>query len=191
MRVIVIRGCYFARDPTRGVLVSSWRKTLIENNTFFRTQMAALAVLHGDHPYYQQGAVEDLTIRSNSFIECRGGVFIQPDQPVVNRDAPVDKNITITGNRFIVGDIERPILWARSAQNIKLINNRIEVSRPGFPLVWLWGCSSVLVRGNSLTGDPAGRIEVVDYSQELVTNRVIQADRNWNVVKGGQREGTK
>ncbi len=191
MPEILIRDCYFARIPTRGVLVSSWRKTLIENNTFFRTQMAAIFVCHGDDPYYQQGAVEDLTIRNNKFVDCVGCVFIQPDQPVVNRNAPVDKNLKITGNRFIVGNIERPLLWARSTKNIILKNNTIEVTKKGLPLVWLNGSSDVVIKNNIISGDKTGIIEVVDFDAELLTKRIIRTDNKWKIIEGILREGSK
>jgi len=53
MPEVLIRGCYFSRIPTRGVLVSSWHKSVIEKNMFFRTHMAAILVCHGDSPYFQ------------------------------------------------------------------------------------------------------------------------------------------
>ena len=191
MPEILIRDCYFARIPTRGVLVSSWKKTIIENNTFFRTQMAAILVCHGDDPYYQQGAVDDLTIRNNTFLECQGDVFIQPDQPVVNRDAPVDKNVKIKDNRFIVGKIERPVLWARSTQNIQFKNNSIEVTKPGLPLLWLNGCSDVVIRNNRIIGDQTGLAEVVDFDPELQKKQIIKADSTWKIIKGDLRKGSK
>jgi hypothetical protein len=191
MPEILIRDCYFARIPTRGVLVSSWKKIIIENNTFFRTQMAAILVCHGDDPYYQQGAVEDLTIRNNTFLECQGDVFIQPDQPVVNRDAPVDKNVKITDNRFIVGNIERPVLWARSTQSIQFKNNTIEVTKPGLPLLWLNGCSDVVIRNNRIIGDQTGLVEVVDFDPELQKNQIIKADGTWKIIKGELKKGSK
>ncbi len=191
MPEILIRDCYFARIPTRGVLVSSWKKTIIENNTFFRTQMAAILVCHGDDPYYQQGAVDDLTIRNNTFLECQGDVFIQPDQPVVNRDAPVDKNVKITDNRFIVGNIERPVLWARSTQNIQFKNNFIEVTKPGLPLLWLNGCSDVVIRNNRIIGDQTGLVEVVDFDPEIQKKQIIKADSTWKIIKGELRKGSK
>ena len=191
MPEILIRDCYFARIPTRGVLVSSWRKTLIENNTFFRTQMAAIFVCHGDDPYYQQGAVEDLAIRNNIFMECKGGVFVQPDQPVVDRNAPVDKNITVKNNRFIVGNIERPVLWARSTQNIQFKNNFIEVAKPGLPLIWLNGCSDVVIKKNKFKGERIGIVEVVDFDPDLLTKGIIKSDNKWKIIKGDLIEGSK
>jgi hypothetical protein len=191
MPEITISDSYFSRTPTRGVLVSSWRKSVIENCTFHRTRMAAIFVCHGDDPYFLQGAVEDLTIRNNVFNECRGGVFIQPDQPVVDRNAPVDKNITVTGNRFVVGDIERPVLWARSTQDILFTKNRIEVSKPGLPLVWLHGCSGVVIRKNRIRGDRQGIVEVLDYDDGLTTKGLIEADRRWSIVPGILRPGSK
>ncbi len=118
-------------------------------------------------------------------------MFIQPDQPVVNRENPVDRNVTVVRNRFVVDSIERPVLWARSTQNILLTNNRIEVTKPGLPLIWLWGCSGVIVRDNQIIGDRIGHIEVVDFDAGLLTNGIIQADPNWAVIKGEMRKGSK
>ena len=41
---VLIRNNYFARIPTRGILVSTRRKVLIENNTFFRMQMSGILI---------------------------------------------------------------------------------------------------------------------------------------------------
>ena len=191
MPEITISGSYFSRTPTRGVLVSSWRKSVIENCVFHRSRMAAIFVCHGDNPYFLQGAVEDLTIRNNVFIECQGGVFIQPDQPVVDRNAPVDKNVSVKGNRFIVGDIERPVLWGRSTKNIVFKKNIIEVTKTGLPLVWLNGCSDILIRNNRIEGDRIGLIEIVDIDSEMQNHSFITTDKNWKIIKGNLREGSK
>lgn len=41
---VEIRHNYFARTPTRGILVTTRRKVIIENNVFYRTPMSAIAV---------------------------------------------------------------------------------------------------------------------------------------------------
>lgn len=191
MPEIIIRGCYFARTPTRGVLVSSWRKTLIENNFFDRTQMAAILVNHGDPTYFMQGAVEDLTIRNNTFEECHGGIYIQPEQPVVNRNSPVDKEVRIVGNRFLAGEIEYPIFWARSTQSITIKNNQIEGGKPGSPLIWLNGCSEVVIKNNQIKENPTGIIEMADFDPDLPMKGICETDKGWRIIRGKLREGSK
>jgi len=58
-----------------------------------------------------------------------------------------------------------------------------------FPISW--GCSLVQVDGNTLIGEPTGKIEVVDYTPDIATNGVIKAAKAWNILKGSMRTGMK
>jgi hypothetical protein len=49
----------------------------------------------------------------------------------------------------------------------------------------------VQVDGNTLIGEPTGKIEVVDYTPDIATNGVIKAAKAWNILKGSMRTGMK
>lgn len=90
---------YFARTPTRGILLTTRGKSLIENNTFFRIPMASILVSDDAGGWFESGPVKSLTIRNNTFIECCNPV-IQISPEIDCFDGPVHENILIENNRF-------------------------------------------------------------------------------------------
>lgn len=100
---VEIRGCYFARVPTRGILVTTRRKVVIEDNTFFRMSMSAILLSDDARGWYESGPCRDVTIRRNRFIECGEPVInIWPE--ISEFAGPVHKNVTITDNLFRLRD---------------------------------------------------------------------------------------
>jgi hypothetical protein len=98
-----IRGCTISRVPTRGFLITTRRKVLVEDNTFNMTHMSAILIEADASGWFESGCVRDMTIRNNRFIRCA--------EPVVNlnpkNSAPnnaVHKNIRIEGNHFVLRD---------------------------------------------------------------------------------------
>lgn len=66
---VTVRGCVFEQNRARGMLLASSGRILIENN---RIQVPGAGILlECDALYwYESGAVHDLLIRRNMFIEC-------------------------------------------------------------------------------------------------------------------------
>ncbi len=105
---VLIRRNYFTRTNTRGVLLTTPRKAVIENNTFFRTGMSAVLIEADAEGWYESGPVRDVTIRNNEFIDCayQGGpgnavIAINPSNKVADVKKPVHFNVRIEGNTFI------------------------------------------------------------------------------------------
>ena len=96
---VKIVGNRFSRIPTRGILLSTRRKSLIENNIFHGMQMSAILVADDAMSWFESGPVHDLTIRKNTFLECGGPIIlIAPEYR--NFKGAVHKNITIEQNVF-------------------------------------------------------------------------------------------
>lgn len=117
---VEITNNYFARIPTRGILITTRRKSLIEGNTFFRIPMASILVSDDANSWYESGLVNDLTIRNNTFIECSSPVIsIRPEIKLF--DQPVHKNIVIEENKFIGSDAN--YLELNATDNVIICNN--------------------------------------------------------------------
>jgi polygalacturonase len=174
MPEVLIRGCYFARTSTRGALLSSWRKTVVEDNTFKNTGSPAIFCNTGDS-YGQQGAVKDLTIRHNVFSGCRGGVFLKPEQPEASVKNPIMENVVITGNTFSNWDGSRPLLWARSSRDIRFLDNTVETTGPAS--VWLGASSQITIKCNHISSGK-GRIELAGGT----TADTVFADAWWVIT---------
>lgn len=120
---VEIRNNYFARTPTRGILVTTRQKVCIENNVFFRTPMSAIAICNDARGWYESGPVHDVVIRNNHFIECGSPVIaIAPenDRP----DKHVHKEVRIEKNRFTLNSI--PAIYARWTDGITITGNYFE-----------------------------------------------------------------
>ena len=127
---VTIRNSRFERTNTRGLLLTTRRKVLIENNTFYRTGMHAILIANDATSWFESGAVADVTIRNNIFEECafNSGTIINiaPENHELVDGYYVHRNIRIENNTFKVFD--KPILSARSTDGLFFLNNIINQS---------------------------------------------------------------
>jgi len=127
---LTVRGCVFEKTNTRGLLVTTRKKVVIENNLFYRTGMHAILIADDATSWYESGPVKDVTIRNNRFVEC--GYNSLPDSYSINI-APenhqritgyyVHSNIRIENNIFEVFAL--PVLAARSTNGLVFTGNKI------------------------------------------------------------------
>jgi hypothetical protein len=119
---VEIRGCKVSRIPTRGFLLSTQRKVLVEGNEFFSTHMSAILGAVDANSWYESGYVHDMTIRNNRFIRCAEPVIlIDPQNSTVNN--AVYQNIKIENNEFVLRN--ELIVKAKSTKNLVVKGNTI------------------------------------------------------------------
>ena len=144
---VIVRNNYFSRIPTRGLLVTTRRKVLIESNTFFRMQMSGIFIADDARSWFESGMVRDVTIRNNNFIECGAPVILIAPENKCN-DGYVHRNITITNNRFNLKSAEA--ISAKSVENLKITEN-LFISHKRFSLEKLIKtreCDNVVIEKN-------------------------------------------
>lgn len=122
-----ITNNYFERIPTRGILITTHRKSLIEGNTFYGMQMSGILVADDGLSWYESGPVHDLTIRRNTFFNC--------GEPVINIDpenreykGAVHKNITIEENYFYMRKNSSSVIRAKAVDGLVIRHNLIYTS---------------------------------------------------------------
>ena len=147
---IEIRNCRFARVPTRGMLIHTRRRVVIENNLFWRTPMAAILVNDDAREWFIAGSLRDMLIRGNEFVECgEPAIMVLPQNPDAREDNPVHRNIRIEGNLFrLLG--ATGALQAKSTEDLRFTGNRLLVKEP-VPikeLLRLEACRKVVVADN-------------------------------------------
>ncbi|GGB02180.1 solute:sodium symporter family transporter [Puia dinghuensis] len=138
---VTIRHCRFERTNTRGVLVTTRRKVLIEDNTFYKTGMHAILIADDALSWFESGPARDVTIRRNRFIGC--GYNSAADDYVIavapeNRKSIagdfVHHDIRIEDNDF--DTLNGLLLSARSVDGLTFLHNRVvvhgETRRPPF-----------------------------------------------------------
>ncbi|MFF2089265.1 right-handed parallel beta-helix repeat-containing protein [Paenibacillus sp. NPDC058174] len=154
---VEIRDNYFARIPTRGILVTTRRKVVIAGNVFERLQMSAVLVADDAAYWYESGRVENLMIRENQFIKCGGPdvpiIAIAPEIEEAEQCEPVHHNITILYNVFVLPTQDTLVLDAKSTRSLDFRRNTV---RAGASLVQvedavrLVACSNISMEENRL-----------------------------------------
>ena len=114
------------RIVTRGLLVTTRGKVLIQGNRFLNTGENGILISDDASHWYESGPVRDVTIRSNAFMNCDGNaIFIRPENK--ENAGPVHENIVIENNLFCLKG--RRAYNIRNTKNVVIRNNAyMEVS---------------------------------------------------------------
>ncbi len=127
---VTIINSRFERTNTRGVLITTRRKVLIENNVFYRTGMHAILIENDALGWFESGPVRDVTIRNNTFDNCGYNSYpgnyvikISPQNKEFLPNHWVHENIRIEDNVFKIYDY--PILSAKSTSGLVFSGNKV------------------------------------------------------------------
>lgn len=185
---VTIRNSRFERTNTRGLLLTTRRKILIENNTFFRTGMHAILIANDATSWFESGAGQDVTIRNNTFTECgynsAPGNFVIAIAPENHELLPgyfVHRNIHIENNTFNIYDY--PVLTARSVENLSFTGNKVVwtiflrngAKRPGFELT---ACRNVKIVENRFIN-----IDITDVQCFRMNKKDLKTDLKTTFAK--------
>ena len=159
---VTISGCVARRNRARGFLISTPGRVLIENNTI--SPGGAGILIPGECQFwYESGAVQNVTIRNNRFLDCntsawgRACIDATPHIPHPGaRATPFHRNITIEGNRFETFD--NGLLAAWSVDGIRFQNNVLAQTSTYAPFgeqktaLEFCLCHNVVIQGNRREG---------------------------------------
>lgn len=146
------------RIPTRGILVTTRRKVVIENNVFQRTHNSGITVADDAASWYESGMVNNLVIRNNQFNLCGGPVILIAPENTESAEQKVHNNILITSNVFTL--ISPVAVSAKSTAHISIVNNQFKLvgtSKKETDLVKLLDCAGTLVSGNKIVHQKGGK----------------------------------
>ncbi len=134
-----VRNCRFEMTNTRGLLITTPKKVVVENNHFYRTGMYAIQIACDAGSWYESGEVTDVLIQNNTFEECGYNrpadsytIAINPENHEKVTGHYVHQNIRIINNTFKIFD--GLILKAKSTDGLLFENNAIEHSSWNPPL---------------------------------------------------------
>lgn len=123
----VIKDNYFHQNRARGILLQAGNG-LVEGNTFYRNQGAAIQIEGGAESRWAEGmGVSNLVIRDNMFDTCdvndwrKGVVYVSTYLPTGPTDYPMFRNLLFEENTFI--DVPRRAVIVRSAENVVIRAN--------------------------------------------------------------------
>ncbi|NEU08177.1 right-handed parallel beta-helix repeat-containing protein [Flavihumibacter sp. R14] len=178
---VVIRNSRFERTNTRGMLITTPRKVLIENNVFYHTGMFPILIANDASSWFESGAVRDVTIRNNVFEGCgynskSGAIKIAPENHELVPGNTVHRNIRIIGNTFKM--ISNGLLEARSVDNLVFSKNKIRnvsLQAENMKLVVdLTACKNVVIGKNHFNRSASPVINTVKMSKaDLETNLAV------------------
>ncbi len=116
----IFRNNTVNRIITRGLLITTRGKVLIEGNRFGSCSMSGILISDDANNWYESGMCKDVTIRNNLFDFCgEAGVLIKPENKI-HRGA-VHKNIKIIANTF--KKYNGACIDAKSASDIEIYEN--------------------------------------------------------------------
>ncbi|MCH5191020.1 MAG: right-handed parallel beta-helix repeat-containing protein [Oscillospiraceae bacterium] len=120
---LLFSGNTVERIITRGLLITTRGKTVVENNHFKSCSMSGILISDDAASWYESGLCRDVTIKDNLFDYCgENGVLIKPENTV--HAGAVHKNITVTGNTF--KKCEKACFSIKSSSDITLSGNLIK-----------------------------------------------------------------
>jgi len=162
---VEIRNCRIGMCSTRGFLITTRRKVLVENNTFKKTAMSAILVSDDARNWFESGPVRDMTIRGNRFIKC--GIDISPENAAAKPEESVHENIRIENNFF-----DRARIYAKSVKGLVITGNRF--TSENVPIDTN-GCTDVVNEHNTPNAVDtlgANQLQVGDFPLRLSEIRV-------------------
>lgn len=174
---VTIRNCRFERTNTRGVLITTRRKVLIENNYFFKTGMHAILIGNDASSWYESGPVYNVVIRNNMFDACgynQGNdgyaIAIAPENHKYVENFYVHKSIVIENNIFKL--FAPAILTAKSVDGLKFYNNMIESTAASIdktPVIKMESCNNIRIKNNQFKNSSPAVIRLNNMQSSNLT----------------------
>ena len=109
-----------------GVLVTSRKPIVIENNAFCKLSMAPIYISCDANNWYESGRVEDVLIRNNKFYNCQGDgvIFIDPVIEKASEERTVHKNIRIEENEIHYSEKNQELYALKDCRNVQIKENK-------------------------------------------------------------------
>ncbi len=134
---VIFRNNIIRNNRARGALFSSPLRTVCEKNVFDHTSGTAILLCGDCNGWYESGAVRDLVIRKNTFINALTNMFqftnavisIYPEIPNLEGQTKYFHGgkpdaIVIEKNHFITFD--KPLLYAKSVDGLIFRKNKVK-----------------------------------------------------------------
>ncbi len=141
-----------AQIPTRGVLLTTRRKSVIENNIFHRTHNSAVSVADDAASWYESGMVNNMRISNNKFNLCGEPVVLIEPENTLDAAQKVHSNIQVKHNWFQLQ--ASSAVSVKSTSNIRITDNYFNLSdalKKETDLVKFKDCENAEVQGNKIS----------------------------------------
>lgn len=129
---VYIKNNIFQMIPTRGILCTTRKEVVIEENVFKNMAMESIYISNDAKYWYESGLVRNMTIKDNTFyVQKVGNPFWRNAairiEPIVLSETkvsnPIHENIKIMNNNFYME--HESVLVADNVKDIQFSSNRI------------------------------------------------------------------
>lgn len=145
-----IRGNWFERIPTRGVLATTRKKVVIENNVFTKINRCGVFISDDAADWFESGPVEDVLIKNNIFNECKTQfLYVKPENTEYMQDRYLHKNICVTENKMHMS-YGNEILNIKNCDGMMFYDNEISGNFDEFEVI-LEHCKNIKIGNNRST----------------------------------------
>ena len=171
-----IRGSTVTKHRARNLMIKTPKKVIIENNTF-SSDMSSIGFRGETFKWYESGAVEDVIIRNNHFIDCAHGgaehavLWVSPKlNKRFNQDEIYDRNIVFENNT--IETFNNRIVWADRLDGLVFRKNIIkqtntgETLYPNAPLFEFQNSKNLEIKKNTYIGNVSEHIKTDNTSKE-------------------------
>lgn len=134
-----IKNNHFETVSTRGILCTTSKEVIIEENTFKHMAMDSIYISNDSQDWYESGPIRDMMIRKNTFFVTKVGdagwrnaairIFpVTKGNKLPNYDEAIHRNIRIEENNFYME--HESVLVANSVDQLIFKNNHIYTYDP-------------------------------------------------------------
>lgn len=121
---VTISGNTFRNIPTRGILLTTRKPVVIEDNVFDGMTMASVFISSDAYQWYESGPVKDVLISRNTFLRPASPVIlVEPTNQVVDPATPVHHGIRVRDNDFRTADVK--LFDAKSVSGVSFAHNTV------------------------------------------------------------------
>ncbi|MDO5607757.1 MAG: right-handed parallel beta-helix repeat-containing protein [Capnocytophaga sp.] len=140
---VIFSNNIIRNNRARGALFSTPKRVICENNVFDHTHGTAILLCGDCNGWYETGACREVIIRNNKFINALTATYqftnavisIYPEIPDLEGQTQFfHSGIVIENNEFEMFD--KPILYAKSVDNLIFRNNKITTNNDYEPFHW-------------------------------------------------------
>ena len=157
-----MRNCRVTKHRARNAMIKTPLKIVIEDN-YFSSDMSSIGLRGETVVWYESGAVNDVIIRNNTFVDCAHGgtdhavLWISPKLHAdYNQSEIYDSNIVFENN--VIEGFNSRIVWADRLDGLIFKNNTIKQTNtakslyPKAPLFDFYDSKNIFISKNKVEG---------------------------------------
>ncbi|WP_157691827.1 hypothetical protein [Polaribacter sp. KT25b] len=157
-----MRGCQVTKHRARNAMIKTPLKIVIEDN-YFSSDMSSIGLRGETFKWYESGAVGEVIIKNNHFVDCAHGgtddavLWVSPKlNKDFNQSEIYDSNIIFENN--VIESFNSRIVWIDRLDGLIFRNNTIKQTKtskslfPNAPLFDIFNSKNISISNNKVEG---------------------------------------